>query len=215
MKTTAPMKPIGAAEIEAAVRPMLLHPLPALACEQLAQYVELLGRWNAKMNLTAVRDPSILVSLHVAECLRAAQAIPAGAKTVLDYGSGAGLPGIPIQIARPGLSVTLAESQGKKSAFLQECRRELNLRQMDIFPGRVASLPADRRYDLISLRAVDRMESALKEAPRHLAPKGCCLVLTSALEAAGVHAACPALTWSASPVPRTGQRVILLGSRRG
>ena len=88
-------------EIEALVGPMLLKPLPTLAYEQLALYVALVERWNRRMNLTAVRDPMKFAQLHIGESLRCAQFLPVEVTTVMDFGSGAGLPGIPIQIARP------------------------------------------------------------------------------------------------------------------
>ncbi|MGB9145730.1 MAG: 16S rRNA (guanine(527)-N(7))-methyltransferase RsmG, partial [Acidobacteriaceae bacterium] len=85
---------------------------------QLDAYLALLLRWNARMNLTAVRDPESILRRHFAESLFAAEHIPPGVATLLDFGSGAGFPGIPIAIARPEIAVTLAESQNKKAAFL-------------------------------------------------------------------------------------------------
>lgn len=107
-------KGFGPSDIQAAVAPRLIQPLPAAAYALLARYVQLLTHWNQKINLTAVRDPQVLVRLHLAECLRAAQRIRGDIETLLDLGSGAGLPGIPIQIARPELRVTLAESPKEK-----------------------------------------------------------------------------------------------------
>jgi 16S rRNA (guanine527-N7)-methyltransferase len=199
------------AEIKELVRPMLLEPLPDAAYEQLSAYVQLLYRWNARMNLTAVRDARTLVELHIGECLYAAQLIPPETSSVLDFGSGAGLPGIPMQIARPHAAIILAESQTKKASFLRECVRELHLGATGVHSGRVEDLPADQMFDLVAMRAVDRMDVALQTAlPR---AGRCCMVLTSASEAESVKSALPALLWTAYPVPTTEQRLILLGSR--
>ncbi len=228
--TTQSPSLFDASEIEAQVAPMLLRPLSAAAYTLLARYLELLFHWNQKMNLTAVRDPAVLVKLHLAECLRAAQRIPDKVETVLDFGSGAGLPGIPIQIARPELRVTLAESQKKKAAFLREAVRELGLGHASVHPGRVEDLPSQQVFDLVALRAVDKMGEALSSAiPRVRPPKderrSWCMVLTSRAEIAGIvsaghdstedgNFASPTMEWlPPEGIPATEQRVILIGSR--
>ncbi|HTU50986.1 MAG TPA: 16S rRNA (guanine(527)-N(7))-methyltransferase RsmG [Acidobacteriaceae bacterium] len=204
---------------------MLLQPLPAVAYPLLTRYLQLLTHWNQKMNLTAVRDKDILVRLHVGECLRVAQRIPPEVETVLDFGSGGGLPGIPIQIARPELRVTLAESQKKKAVFLREAVRELGLSGALIHAGRVEEMPASVVFDLVTLRAVDKMADAMQATlPRirrfDSARGGLCLVLTSRQEVAAVIASSLDRTgfknieWAEpESIPATDQRVILLGSR--
>lgn len=200
-------------EIKVLVSPMLLQPLPDAAYEQLARYVQLLYRWNERMNLTAVRDPEVLVGLHIAECLRCAQFIPEKISSVLDFGSGAGLPGIPIQIARPELFVTLAESQNKKAAFLREAVRELDFAQATVYSARVEDLIRDRTFDLVALRAVDRMDQALQAAQSRIKPGGFCLVLTSEAEINSVQSALPTLLWETKTIPGTQQRVLLMGCK--
>ena len=97
---------------------------------QLSLYLDLLLRWNARTNLTAIREPEEIVRRHFGESLFAgshlAPLLPAAA-TLLDFGSGAGFPGLPIQFLLPQLRVTLAESQGKKASFLREAVRTLGL----------------------------------------------------------------------------------------
>jgi len=219
----------GPSEIEAAVSPMLLQPLSAAAHPLLARYLQLLNHWNQKMNLTAVRDLDVLVRLHLAECLRAAQRIPPEVETVLDFGSGAGFPGIPIQIARPELRITLAESQKKKAAFLREVVRELGLSGASIHSGRVEDMPASSVFDMVALRAVEKMGEAMQAAlPRIRPPRGSCggkcMVLTSLSEVPAMIAASGLreeatpvmIDWlPPEPIPGTDQRVILLGSRVG
>ena len=219
---------LSPSEIEAAVAPMLLQPLTADTYSLLAGYLRLLTRWNEKMNLTAVRDPDILVRLHLAECLRAAQRIPEEVETVLDFGSGAGFPGIAIQIARPELRVTLAESQKKKASFLREVVRELGLTGASIHAARVEAMPSAWVFDLVTLRAVDKMAEAMQAALPRIRPlprsrPGWCMVLTSRSEVASIVAAPGGVSASAvpvsidwlppEPIPSTNQRVIVLGSR--
>jgi 16S rRNA (guanine527-N7)-methyltransferase len=177
------------------------------------------------MNLTAVRDPDVLVRLHLAECLRTAQRIPPEVETVLDFGSGAGFPGIPIQIVRPELQVTLAESQKKKAAFLREVVRGLGLTNATIHAGRVEDMPASSVFDMVTMRAVDKMGEAMRAALPRIRPfqasgRGWCVVLTSQSEVAAVMSSSldetgvQAIEWAKpEPIPSTDQRVILLGSR--
>ncbi len=219
------LKGFGPSEIEIAVAPMLLQPLSAAAYALLARYIELLTHWNQKINLTAVREPQVLVRLHLAECLRAAQRIRGGIETLLDLGSGAGLPGIPIQIARPELRVTLAESQKKKAAFLREVVRGLDLGGASVHPGRVENMPSANVFDMVTLRAVDKMGEAMQAAlprirPPHGGRGGECMVLTSRSQVAAIEASSldlsggMAIEWAIpEAIPGTDQRVILLGSR--
>jgi len=141
---------------------------------QLATYLELLLKWNARTNLTAIREPEEIVRRHFGESLFAGQHLGSNlggnlggnlgdSATLLDFGSGAGFPGLPIQLLRPELQVTLAESQNKKSTFLREVVRTLGLKT-EVWAGRVEAMPAARMFDVVALRAVDNMEAALAAA---------------------------------------------------
>ncbi|HWZ53079.1 MAG TPA: 16S rRNA (guanine(527)-N(7))-methyltransferase RsmG [Granulicella sp.] len=136
--------------------------VPEAVFEQLRVYLELLVKWNARTNLTAIREPKEMVRRHFGESLFAARHLPE-AETLLDFGSGAGFPGLPIQLYRPGLRVTLAESQNKKATFLREVVRTLGLKT-EIWGARVEAMAAGRQFDVVTLRAVDHMEQALAAA---------------------------------------------------
>jgi 16S rRNA (guanine527-N7)-methyltransferase len=129
---------------------------------QLTLYLTLILKWNARTNLTAIRTPEEIVRRHFGESLFAGLHL-GPCSTLLDFGSGAGFPGIPIQLLHPEISVTLAESQGKKAAFLREAVRTLGL-DSEVWPDRVESMPPNRQFDTVALRAVDGMDEAVAEA---------------------------------------------------
>jgi len=149
-------------EIEAAIDVAGLRPLPPAALEQLLSYLHLLLRWNSQLNLTADRRPTDVIRRHLVECVQCAQELPS-LETLLDFGSGAGLPGIPIAIVRPEIRVTLGESQGKKTAFLREAVRTLSL-TAEVFDKRIETMPQGRTFEAVTLRAVDRMAAACQAA---------------------------------------------------
>ena len=148
---------------------------PGSLLAQLGTYLDLLLKWNARTNLTAIREPETVVARHFGESLFLASHLPENTHTVLDLGSGAGFPGLPLHLLRPDLSVTLAESQGKKSAFLREAVRSLGLTTL-VHAGRAEDLIGKQHFDLVTLRAVDNMSLALQLA-RRLSTKQ--LVLTT------------------------------------
>ena len=149
--------------------------VPATLFLQLGAYLDLLLKWNARTNLTAIRDPESIITRYFGESLFLAAHLPPGIRSVLDLGSGAGFPGLPLQFLRPELTVTLAESQHKKSAFLQEVVRSLRL-NTTVHAGRAEELVGKHRFDGVVLRAVDRMQQALDLAGKL---GGTVLVLTS------------------------------------
>jgi 16S rRNA (guanine527-N7)-methyltransferase len=142
---------------------------------QLSIYLELIAKWNARINLTAIRTPEEIVRRHFGESLFAGLRLGA-CQTLLDFGSGAGFPGLPIQLLRPDVAVTVAESRSRKAAFLHEAARSLNLRA-EVWAGRVEAMPASRRFDAVTLRAVDNMGAALGEAGRRASRR--ILILTT------------------------------------
>jgi 16S rRNA (guanine527-N7)-methyltransferase len=187
---------------------------PALAATQTAQfeaYLSLLLRWNARVNLTAIRDAEGILSRHFVESIACARALPLGITTLLDLGSGAGFPGLPIAICRPEIAVTLAESQGKKAAFLQEVVRTLGL-TAKVHAGRAEDLRLE--FDCVTLRAVDRMEQAVRVATGLVHPGGWLAPMTARAELDAVKAAAGAsLIWQ-EPValPGSTERILAIAS---
>lgn len=151
---------------------------------QLSTYLNLLLKWNARTNLTAIWDPEEIVRRHFGESLFLAAKLPK-CSTLLDLGSGAGFPGLPIQLALPELRVTLAESQNKKASFLREAIRTLGL-PTEVWADRVERMPAERRFEVVALRAVDNPEVALGLARERVMPGGVIAHLTSDPGADGV-----------------------------
>jgi len=151
---------------------------------QLEEYLALILKWNARINLTATRKPEEILQRHFAESVFAAHLVPTKVKTLLDFGSGAGFPGVPIAICRPEIAVTLAESQKKKAMFLREVVRTLGLKA-EVWAGRVEAMadpvaarqlasgvPASRIFDAVTLRAVDKMAQACELAVERLVSGG-------------------------------------------
>ncbi len=120
--------------------------------EQLLDYLALLFKWNTVYNLTSVRDPMQMVTLHVLDSLAAVPAFQ-DAKSVLDVGAGGGLPGIVLAIARPDMKVALIDTVHKKTAFLTQVKAELGLSNVTVHTARVEQLQVPHKFDVITSRA--------------------------------------------------------------
>ncbi len=153
--------------IEEAFEKARIAGLPPVVFEQMTAYADLLMRWNTRLNLTALRTPSEIIRRHLVECAVLAQRLPSNVVTLMDYGSGAGLPGMVVAICRPEIKVTLAEAHGKKATFLREVMRSLSL-EYEVYEGRVETMPLDRTFHAVSMRAVEKMELAIPIAFRHV-----------------------------------------------
>ena len=162
------------------------------------------------MNLTAVRDEDGILSRHFVESIVCARALPTGSESLLDFGSGGGFPGVPIALCRPEIAITLAESQGKKAAFLREAVRTLGLSAV-VQSGRAETLLTP--FDCVTLRAVDRMGDAVQAALRLVAPGGLLVVMTTGAEWERLKLALGSrLQWMESQeLPGSTQRVVALG----
>ena len=151
---------------------------PALA-GPLRAYLALLARWNRTYNLTAIRDPAEMVTLHLLDSL-AMHAHVQGVQRLADLGTGAGLPGIPLAIARPGLEVTLVESNGKKARFLREAVRSLGLGNARVAESRAEAVDMPGAFDAITARAMATLADILAVGGHLLAPGGRLLAMKGA-----------------------------------
>jgi 16S rRNA (guanine527-N7)-methyltransferase len=180
------MSTLSASAIATLLTPYFPAPSETLL-EQLSVYLDLLVKWNARTNLSAIREPEEMVRRHFGESLFAAECLAAEISpgtTLLDLGSGAGFPGLPIALAHPALQVTLAESQNKKAAFLREVVRSLGI-PVEVWANRVENLPPTRQFDIITLRAVDNPAQALLLARERVGGEGSILHMTSSPSGGG------------------------------
>jgi len=124
---------------------------PPGAARCLARFLELLRKWNRAQNLTAVTDPADMVARHVLDSLAGLPWVRG--ERVLDVGSGAGLPGIPLAIARPGWQLVLLDSRGKRIEFLRYVKQDLGLDNIELAGVRFENYPPDRKFDTLTARA--------------------------------------------------------------
>ena len=247
--------------------------LSARQLDQISIYIDLLLRWNARINLTAIRNPEEIVTRHFGESLFAARfllpcdagtlarvppAVEGPSKTgmtdvlpvglyaevrdqqnvpqtsipdadqggtppvaphskqlgsVVDLGSGAGFPGLPIKIWSPHTPVTLVESNQKKVAFLREVIRALTLTDINVFPRRAEDYPA-ASASLLTLRAVERFEVILPAAARLVFPGGSLALLIGQSQVAQPQTLLPTFQWrNPFPIPLSTSRVLIHGTR--
>jgi 16S rRNA (guanine527-N7)-methyltransferase len=155
------------------------QPLSSRQVEQLLAYLDLLLKWNAKTNLTAIREPDQIVTRHFGESLALAEMVDelAGIEASADLGSGAGFPGLPLAIYCPEIKVTLIESQNKKATFLKEVVRTLDLANVSVLNQRAEEVAL--KFDVVTMRAVERFTQALMVGSLMLKPGGWLAVLLS------------------------------------
>jgi 16S rRNA (guanine527-N7)-methyltransferase len=209
-------RPVNATAIAQAVKEAGLAALNPEALARFEAYLALLLKWNSRLNLTAIRRPEAIVRRHFVECIQCAQELPQIPEpaTLLDFGSGAGFPGIPIAICRPDISVTLTESQRKKAAFLREVVRTLDLKA-EIFDGRVEQMPTSQRFTYVTLRAVDKMTEACEAALPRVATQGWLIVFSTTGTEAELEAALPEIGWRRKvPIAGLERGQLLFGQPR-
>lgn len=182
--TETSLPPALRGELERGLLALRLDPA-ALAAPLLA-YLTLLLRWNATYNLTAVRDPREMVTRHLLDSLALQPYVESG--SLADLGSGPGLPGIPLAMARPQLQVTLVESNGKKARFLREAVRTLGIGNARVAESRAEALDEAGRYDTITARALDTLAGIVAVGGHLLTPQGRLLAMKGAAPDAEVAA---------------------------
>ena len=148
------------------------YPVPS---DKLLQYLHLLDKWNQAYNLTAVRDIEAMVTRHIIDSLAILPWVK-GAQ-LLDVGTGAGLPGIPLAIARPDLHVVLLDSNGKKIRFLHEVKRMLSLVNVDIIQTRVENYHPSHGFDTVTSRAFSDLAHMTKLTQHLIATDGIWLAM--------------------------------------
>ena len=195
--------------------------LSTVQLNNISTYIDILIRWNARLNLTSVRDPEEMVTRHFGESLFAAGLLfpvnsdrgPARLDHLLDIGSGAGFPGLPIKIWAPELCVTLIESNHKKAAFLREAVRALELTDVSVFSGRAEEFTGDQQASsLVTLRAVERFDAVLPEVVRLAGHSGMICLFIGEGQVEQAEKLAPQVRWEkAAPIPQSNQRVVLFG----
>ncbi len=145
--------------------------LPEGAPARLAAHLELVAKWNRVHNLTAVRETEQMVVLHVLDSLSLLPHLGA-AGTLIDVGAGAGFPGIPVAIARPGIAVTLLDSSHKKGTFLEQARAELGLANVTVACERVEAYRPAKPFDVVVSRAFSDLADFVAQARHLVAPGG-------------------------------------------
>lgn len=144
--------------------------LPQETQKKLLDYLALLSKWNKVHNLTAVRDPEEMVSLHLLDSLAVLPHLKCS--TFLDVGSGAGLPGIPLALARPDLQVTVLDSSHKKTTFQRQAKAELGITNLDVVCSRVEQFKPAERFDCVISRAFSDIGEFLKLTSHLLKDEG-------------------------------------------
>ncbi len=155
-------------QIPELLAPFLGAPLSDARLGLISAYLDLLLRWNERINLTAVRRPEEIITRHFGESFFAARHLlqPDATGQVADFGSGAGFPGVPIALYAPAAKVTLIESNNKKATFLRELTRTLKAGNVSVFAKRAEDFYRQTRPvpDLVTLRAVEKFEAAVPVA---------------------------------------------------
>jgi 16S rRNA (guanine527-N7)-methyltransferase len=239
------------ARISALLEPFLVQPLSTLQLNYISMYIDILQRWNARINLTAIRKEEEIVTRHFGESLFLARhvfpalnqchpershdtrearvvakskdpytssspqpsqgVLPVQPTRVLDIGSGAGFPALPLKIWAPHLDLhlTLIESNHKKATFLREVTRALTLTDVNVISARAETVSA--QAEVVTLRAVEHFKTILPQAQLFLAPKGTLALLIGASQSLRLQTQTK-LTWNPPiPIPQSHARVLSIG----
>lgn len=184
-------------------------------------YIDLLVKWNARINLTAICEPEEILTRHFGESLFAARLLFPAPNDIaiaehqfVDLGSGPGFPGLPIKIWASAIHATLIESNQKKATFLREVCRSITLINIDIYSSRAEEFPAGEAHT-VTLRAVERFETILSTAIRLLVPDGRLALLIGGAQVKTANRLAPQLNWNEPiAIPQSANRVILIGNAK-
>ena len=162
-------------DLETGLRELNLN-CSSLQLEKLLKYLELLQRWNKAFNLTAIRDPLQMVRLHLLDSL-AIHPYVQGLKSIIDVGTGPGLPGIPLAILNPEIDFTLLDSNGKKTRFLFQAINELKLTNASEINHRVEAYQPNQLFDAVISRAFSSISDMLNQCDHLVSDQGCFLAM--------------------------------------
>jgi 16S rRNA (guanine527-N7)-methyltransferase len=229
---------VDTARIQALLEPFVELPLSSSHLDQISIYIDLLLRWNAHINLTAIRHPEEIVTRHFGESFFLARHLfpksvadlsssrhpgrkskdpyPSIAPRVLDIGSGAGFPALPLKLWAPHIHLTLIESNHKKATFLREVARGLTLTNINVITDRaevLAARPDFPRTEVVTLRAVEHFAAIIPQAVTLLAPRATLALLIGAAQIPYLMTL-TALKWHPPiPVPQSHTRMLSIGVR--
>ena len=199
-------------EIAALLRPYV--ELPPEQLHNISIYIDLLLKWNSRVNLTAVRNPAEIVQRHFGESFFVATRLlhSDDAISVIDLGSGAGFPGISLAMFAPQSTVTLIESSGKKGAFLNEVIRILNLTNVTVFNRRGEGYSG--KAQLVTMRAVEKFEKAAKLALKLVQPGGRLALMIGSAQVKAAEGIGGNVSWQEpAAIPGGHSRVLLVGTK--
>jgi 16S rRNA (guanine527-N7)-methyltransferase len=182
-------------------------------CAQVRRYIDLLLRWNKKISLTTVTDPSEIIRFHFGESLFPAKSIPVPHSRLADVGSGPGFPGLALKLILEDVEIVLIESNAKKAAFLSEVTRELGLNGVEVFRGRMEDYEmGSKPFDLITARALGQHKKFLAWAFTKLKLSGFVALWLGEEDARAISRLVSWRWHEPIKIPESQRRFILFGS---
>jgi len=182
-------------------------------CNDIRIYTETLLRWNEKISLTTVTDPTEILRLHFGESFFAASVSGIANGRVADIGTGAGFPGIPMRMVRRGLDLTLVEPIAKRTAFLGEVLRNLTISDATIIRCRMEELPTEAScFDLIVARALGRYDRLLRWSETRISRNGSIMLLLGESDTEHISKDQNWVWCQPKRIPQSKGRFILIGS---
>jgi 16S rRNA (guanine527-N7)-methyltransferase len=174
MSASAPKKTDPAEALRQGAQKLLDRPLTEVEQELFTKYLELLRKWQKTQRLIGSSDPNWIVQNLFLDSLLFLKVLPKTINSLMDFGSGAGVPGIPLKIISPKLNIALVESRERRVAFLSTAVRELGLQGLRVVGGRAEDQVAELGggFDVVAMRCAGRPEASLRLAGRFATPGG-------------------------------------------